>query len=164
MRKLTITLFLFLSIGFLQAQDYSTAIGFRTGTSHGITVKHFLDSKAAIEGILSTRWRGITITGLYEAHAPVWDTPRLNWYIGGGAHVGLYNYGKDDEKKVKNNPCVDDYDEHVLVGVDGIVGIEYTFKQLPLNFGLDWKPYFDIIDCTHFRADDISLSVRFGIK
>lgn len=164
MKKIIVVATLILSSLFMQAQDYNTGIGFRTGTAHGITVKHFLNNKAALEGILSTRWKGITITGLYEVHAPVWDTPRLNWYIGGGGHVGIFNYSHDEKEQRNNNPCVDDYEQHALIGVDGIVGIEYTFKQLPLNFGLDWKPYFNLVDCTHFRADEISLSVRFGIK
>ncbi|NNC84913.1 MAG: hypothetical protein HKN75_02460, partial [Bacteroidia bacterium] len=161
---ITIILYILFCAGFLQAQDYSTGIGFRTGVAHGLTVKHFIDEKAAIEAMLSTRWKGITITGLYETHAPVWDTPRLNWYIGGGGHVAFYDYEYDEREHMKKNPCVDDYDDHALIGIDGIVGIEYTFKQLPLNFGFDWKPTFDLVECNDFRADEVSLFVRFGIK
>ncbi|NLB27203.1 MAG: hypothetical protein GX820_10985, partial [Bacteroidales bacterium] len=66
MKKLLFTiivpLFLILSAG---AQDYNTGIGFRGGLSNGLTIKHFISYNSAIEGLLSTRWRGFHITGLY---------------------------------------------------------------------------------------------------
>ena len=55
-------LFLF---SFGQAQDYNTGIGLRGGLSNGLTIKHFISSNTALEGIISTRWRGLELTGLY---------------------------------------------------------------------------------------------------
>jgi len=49
------------------AQDYKTGIGLRGDYFNGLTVKHFIASKAAIEGILSSRWQGFQVTGLYES-------------------------------------------------------------------------------------------------
>ena len=36
------------------AQDYQTGVGLRLGVSNGLTVKHFLSDRAALEGILHT--------------------------------------------------------------------------------------------------------------
>jgi len=46
------------------AQDYNTGIGLRGGWGTGLTIKHFLNGKAAVEGILDSRWHGFSVTGL----------------------------------------------------------------------------------------------------
>ena len=50
----------------LKAQDYNTGIGLRGGLDYGITIKHFINKKNALEGIFTNRWRGYNFTGLYE--------------------------------------------------------------------------------------------------
>ena len=55
-------------VTYSNAQAYNTGIGLRGGLSDGLTIKHFIEEKAAIEGILGSRWKGISITGLYEIH------------------------------------------------------------------------------------------------
>jgi hypothetical protein len=66
---------------FVNAQDYNTGIGFRGGFSNGLTVKHFFSPKAVFEGILSSRWSGFQVTGLYKIHNRAFNTDRLNWYF-----------------------------------------------------------------------------------
>ena len=34
------------------------------------------------------------------------------------------------------------------VGSDGIIGIEYTFQEIPVNISADWKPEFKFINYT----------------
>ena len=89
-------LFLTLIIGCLwglksNAQDYNTGIGLRGGWGTGLTVKHFIGKDKAVEGILDSRWHGLSITGLYEIHNQAFDTDRLNWYYGFGGHVVFGN-------------------------------------------------------------------------
>ena len=69
------------------SQDYRTAIGLRAGTTNGLTIKHFTKPKVAVEGIISSRWRGLGFTGLIEGHTRAFDVNRLNFYYGAGAHV-----------------------------------------------------------------------------
>lgn len=138
--------------GLASAQDYNTGIGVRGGLSNGLTVKHFIQSNIALEGLLSTRWDGFMITGLYEIHKNAFQTPRLNWYYGVGAHVGIW----DDQ-----NTLFNDGQSHTLIGIDGIIGIEYNFTELPINLGLDWKPTFNIVGDTGFWGDEAALSLRF---
>lgn len=147
------TLFLLVVLS-ANAQDYNTGIGVRGGLSNGLTVKHFIESDRAIEGLLSSRWRGFNLTGLYEIHAQAFDTPRLNWYYGFGGHIGFWD-GYDD------HPWFDDNDNYTVVGIDGIIGIEYNIEPIPFNISLDWKPGFNIIGYTGFWGDEIALSVRF---
>jgi hypothetical protein len=137
------------------SQDYNTGIGVRGGLSNGLTVKHFISSNTAIEGLLSTRWKGFHITGLYEIHAQAFNTPRLNWYYGFGGHIGFWD-GYD------KHPWFDeDVDSHSVLGIDGIIGIEYNIEAIPFNISLDWKPGFNIIGHTGFWGDELALSIRF---
>lgn len=92
MKKLLLTIFLATGLFlFGNAQDYNTGIGLRGGFANGLTIKHFVNNKAAIEGIIASRWRGLELTGLYEYHNRAFQTDRLNWYIGFGGHVGFWN-------------------------------------------------------------------------
>lgn len=136
-----------------KAQDYNTGIGLRGGFASGLTVKHFLSQTKAIEGIFDSRWHGVNITGLYEIHAQAFNTDRLNWYYGVGGHIGFWNgkYYRD----VRNDA------DYTVVGIDGILGIEYNFKEIPVNLSLDWKPAFDLVGYSGFWGDGGAISIRY---
>ena len=154
MKKAILVLFVIAAATGLFTMDYGTGIGVRGGLSNGITVKHFINEKTAVEGLLSSRWGGLNITGLYQIHnAAAFDVQRLNWYYGVGAHIGFWS-GKDVG-------WADDDENYTVIGIDGIIGIEYNFEELPFNIGLDWKPAFNLIGNTKFWGDGGALSLRF---
>lgn len=154
MRKFIIaTLFVLFAFSQVNAQDYNTGIGLRGGFFSGLTVKHFLDERNALEGLLSTRWSGFDITGLYEVHDQAFNVPRLNWYYGGGAHIGFW-----DGSHVN---WAHDTRSYTVIGVDGILGIEYNFADVPINIGLDWKPTLNLIGHDGFWGDGGALSIRY---
>jgi len=153
MRKYVLTMILATTIVMLSnAQDYKTGLGLRVGTGVGFTVKHFLNNSSAIEGLLTTRWHGFDISGLYEKHAMAFDTDRLRWYYGGGAHIGFYD-GDYVEWGVPGST-------YNVLGIDGIIGLEYSFTEAPINISLDLKPALDLIGYTGFWAE-FGLSVRY---
>lgn len=137
----------------LNAQDYINSIGLRAGLSTGITFKHFLSSNDALEGILTTRWGGFNITGLYERHGRAFDTDNLYYYYGGGAHIGVMSG--------RNNPWFNNTNTYTVIGIDGIIGLEYVFEEIPFNISLDWKPGFNLIGYTGFWGDEVALSFRY---
>jgi hypothetical protein len=149
MKKIILTLILVLSILMSAgAQDYKTGIGLRGGISQGLTLKHFLNEKTAVEGLLQTHWGGVELTGLYEIfNARAFDVERLNWYYGFGAHIGSYNNA--------------DLPSGTVLGLDGILGLEYSFVEAPINIGVDWKPVFNLVGDNNFRGDGIALSIRY---
>jgi hypothetical protein len=154
MKKIGLTMLLAISFFFVgNAQDYNTGIGLRGGFSNGLTIKHFISQKVALEGILSSRWRGFEITGLYEVHNRAFDTDRLNWYYGFGAHVGFW-----DGNRV---PWSEDDDQYTVIGLDGILGLEYNFSEIPINLSIDWKPEFNFYGYSGFWADGGALSIRY---
>jgi hypothetical protein len=157
MKKITTTcLIVFCLASISYAQDYNTGIGLRVGFNQGLTVKHFIGSKSALEGILSSGWRGVQITGLYEIHNQFFNVEKLNWYFGFGALIGFWN---------GDHAYWGEYGEsYTVIGVDGILGMEYNFSEVPINIGLDWKPAFNFIGYSGFRADGGALSIRYIFK
>ncbi|WP_053179143.1 hypothetical protein [Sunxiuqinia dokdonensis] len=140
--------------GGLAAQDYNTAIGLRGGFESGLTVKHFIGGEAALEGILSTRWHGFNITGLYEIHNYPFAVEGLCWYYGFGGHLGFwdgYRSSRFDEDKA-----------YTVVGLDGILGLEYSFVEVPICLSLDWKPALNVIGHSGFWGDGGALSIRYA--
>ena len=129
-----------------KGSSYKTALGVKFYPGGGVTLKHFVKSNAALEGI-GYFWRdGVRITGLYEFHGNINGAPGLKWYVGPGAHVGLY-------KGI------------TAVGIDGVVGIDYKFSNLPLNLALDWQPSFELGSGTRngFNANWGGFAIRFTL-
>lgn len=135
------------------AQDYTTGIGLRGGFGTGITIKHFLNGKAAVEGIFDSRWHGVSVTGLYEIHNRAFDTDRLNWYYGVGGHLGFWDgkYYRDYNNNLN----------YTIIGVDGILGLEYNFKDIPFNISIDWKPAINLTGSSGFYGDGGAISLRY---
>ena len=162
MRKLVLVTILSLFAFSFQtmAQNYNLGIGIRTGYFNGLTVKKFTGGTTAIEGLLTTRWNGFTIAGLLEFDNAIADVDGLSWFYGFGGHVGFW----------ENNSNAWYYDpdytgnQHTVIGLDGILGLEWTIPNAPLSFQLDWKPEFHLIGATGFRGDGAALSIRYAIK
>lgn len=153
MKRFVFVFFMLVSIAALSnAQEYKTALGLRGGFSSGLTVKHFYERKTAFEGLLTTRWQGFSVTGLFEIHNQAFDVTHLTWYFGGGVHLGFYDgdfvtWGKYGSA-------------YTVVGIDGILGIEYTFSEIPLNVGLDWKPALNLVGYSGWWSEG-GFSVRY---
>lgn len=156
-RFLLLSLILVLTAGGLTAhgQLYKTGVGARLGFFNGLTVKHFLQEGRAAEGILSTRWNGFIITGLYEFQQQFPDVNNLEWFFGGGAHVGFWQSGRypDGGSTTAN-----------VFGLDLILGVEYTFDEFPFSAGLDWKPAFNVVGDSSWWGDGVALSIRYTFR
>lgn len=152
-RIIIIAFFVLISSALLKAQDYNTGIGLRGGFANGLTIKHFINGKTALEGIFATRWKGFEITGLVEFHTRAFKTERLNWYAGFGAHAGFW----DGENVKWGTPG----EEYTVLGLDVILGLEYNFKSVPFNISIDWKPEFNLWGYKGFWGDAGALSIRY---
>lgn len=150
----------------VQAQSYKNALGLRLGSPFGITWKHLFTEKHGFEGIAGSRGRSLEIIGLYEYHIyPAKRAPEFDLYFGGGAHVGFYGGydGRYDGRKGywKGRPYWATEDPYVGVGLDAIIGCSYTFKNAPVNLGIDYKPAFGFLTYQGFLRGDAAISVRF---
>jgi len=146
----------------LKAQEYKTAVGIRLGPSSpaisgGFTIKHFLDEKHAVEGIVGING-GIGVCALYEWHLPIATVEHLQWYAGAGGYAAYRNntvfvMGEESSTSYKSNTS--------YVGAAGIVGVDYKFQDIPLNISIDWKPELNFIESVGFEASGVGFSARF---
>jgi hypothetical protein len=119
----------------------------------GITFKHFLMENRAVEGIAYFWDYGSRATGLYEFHGDIPGLEGLKWYAGPGAHIGFWT---DKWKK--------DYPEReggISIGIDGIGGLDYKFKKVPINIFVDWQPSFTFVGYNYFEAGWGGTGVRY---
>ena len=131
-----------LSITASAQSNYNTSVGLRLGGyENGISLKHFISSDTALEGIIGFRPGVFVVTGLYEKQAVAFAEPSLNWYYGAGAHIGGISgdsyyraYGKDRYYG----------DSGMLIGADGILGLEWQLPQLPISTSLDLHPRLEL--------------------
>jgi hypothetical protein len=137
----------------LNGQDFKTSLGLRAGLPYGLTIKHFFSKTDALEGILASRWQGFIITGLYENEYWTGQYPGLNWFWGAGAHVGFWDAG--------NNPNLNSTYYGSVIGLDGILGLEYTFDEVPINLSLDLLPSLNLIGARGWGGINGALSIRY---
>ena len=138
-------LFLF-SVNHSEAQFYNTGVGARIGSYTGIGVKHFLSDQNAIEGMLTFPWNNIFLAHvLYEFQKPFKGTDYFSWYIGGGGHIGG-DHGT------------------TIIGLDFIIGVEYTFKEAPFCIGIDWKPEVNFVGDQNWWGDKVALTVKYVFR
>lgn len=128
-------------------QKYKTAVGVKFWDGGGVTLKHFINDKTALEGILFFWGNGVRVTGLYELHFPISSVSGLQWYVGPGAHIGFYNnkHGNDG----------------VSIGIDGVLGLDYKLNNAPLNFSLDWNPNVEFGSDHGFNGGWGGFAVRY---
>jgi len=130
----------------VSAQDYKVAAGLRFSSasptlSNSVSIKYFVDESQAVEGLVSFGSR-FGLGALYEKHQLIGGTPAFTWFYGGGGYIGFENH-------------------NTYIGPTGIVGLDYKFKDAPLNLSLDWKPELDISPKINFVPDAFALSARF---
>ncbi|NCI45904.1 hypothetical protein [Sediminibacterium soli] len=127
--------------------SYKTALGVKVLDGAGITLKSFINGNNALEGV-GFFWRqGFRLTGLYEIHGNINGAPGLKWYVGPGAHVGVYNK--------------DYYGGATTFGIDGVLGLDYKIKGAPINFSLDWQPSFEFSNNRGFVGSWGGFAVRY---
>jgi hypothetical protein len=131
--------------GYVPKQNYSNSIGLRLGSENGISFKHFYKPDWAFEASITTGYRAIVLTGLFEKHFPLSDVQGLNLFCGGGVHAGAWGRVIYYRHKYTDGEIYYYRDSQTIpsIGIDGIVGLEYQIPKAPFTIGMDLKPYFD---------------------
>lgn len=160
MKKVSFLFFMLLGLVFsTQAQEISkNAIGLRLGNNDGfgeeISYQRGLSNNNRLE--LDLGWRNsnnvdaLKLAGLYQW---VWNIDNgFNWYAGVGAGFGSWNYNYNG---TKNNGS--------FLFAAGDIGIEYTFKEAPIQLSLDLRPelYFN---SSAYRDNNFGPDLALGIR
>ena len=142
--------------------DYSSAIGLRLGSPVSVSYKTFINDKGALEGYVGLRSFGfgnfINISGAYQVHNNIADVDGLAWYFGGGASIFIWNY---------DNDFVNTNFSSTAFGLQGYLGLDYKFKDAPVNLSLDWVPTFFVggtLNINSFGGGYGALAVRYTLN
>lgn len=142
MKKLALLFTLVCALAFAneakaQVQDYNMALGLRFGYPLSVSFKTFITDPGAIEAYAGFRgysgYGYFTIGAMYQHHFELGDVDGLAWFVGGGASTQFWNYDFGD------------YGSFVL-GINGVLGLDYKFANAPVNLSVDWTPTFFIGD------------------
>jgi len=166
------TYFLFLLGGLLligntaKAQDYKPNYQFAAGLKfggyeNGVAAKYFMDPTTSLEAIAGLRSpHGLVITGLYEKNILAFHVEGLRFYYGFGAHLGAVGAGyykrfNGDDQLYTNN--------RILLGADGVIGLEYVIPNSPIAVSVDLNPRLELATGPFF---DIApgLGVKYCFK
>jgi hypothetical protein len=128
MKKLLVASFLLM--GFINtswSQQYTTAVGIKGGypSLGGLDIKHFLGPGFAIEGTLGGFSGTMLISALAEVQKSLPEPTGLDWYVGVGPTLGISS-------------------GTFLFAANGVIGVDYTFQDFPLNLSLDTGPVISL--------------------
>ena len=164
MKKVILSAFMLLGLAFsAQAQDISkNALGLRLGDNDGfggeISYQRGLGDNNRLELDLgfrnSNEVDAFKLTGIYQW---VWNIDGgFNWYAGVGGGVGSWSY----DRRIGGEQVED---SGAFVFVAGDLGIEYNFKEAPIQLSLDIRPelYFNSDD---YREDNFGPDLALGIR
>jgi len=139
----------------LRAQTYQTALGLKFGGyENGVSLKYFTTKDVSLEGVLGLRSHGVVFTGLYEINQTAFSVAELKFYYGAGAHVGSIGNGQYQGIGTTNYT-----NNSLLLGADGVVGLEYIIPKAPIAISLDLNPRLELASGPFF-----DLAPGLGLK
>jgi hypothetical protein len=136
MKKILVIILLSVTSLGVYAQDYQKSIGLRIGTDFGVAYKQFISERNAFEITgniyLSSDYQFINVSGEYLWQWPLEGAEGFSWFVGPGVSAGILTgdisgFG---------------------VAVNGVLGLEYKFNNIPLALSVDYIPslYFSVDD------------------
>lgn len=101
----------------------------------------------------------------YLKHYPIKELPNLYWYWGLGGQLRFHSYeesyryklpGDDDWIYARNQSVID-----LDIGVDGVLGLEYRFKEVPFSISADVILFLEIVDDFFLPWGQSAISLRY---
>lgn len=147
MKKIIIVFSIFILASTVYGQKKNNALGLRfegdgIGNNIGFSLKHKYKTDVFLEGIVHLYNNDLGLTGLYEKYMTLSSDGALDFFYGGGAGITIGNGG-------------------FTAGITGIAGLCYTFKDIPIDISLDWRPTLEVIPDPYLYPKLIGLSVRY---
>jgi hypothetical protein len=151
--------------GWLNAQNYTRDAGIRLGDHFSAMYRQFSNDDEAVEGMVFVGNGGMTFAVMKEFFQPALGQISENLFFeyGFGSHIG-FRY-TDHYKVLNRTYWLEDHHFTPLLGIDGILGVEYRFPDLPVCLSVDIKPYFEFSTIQVFniylQSVGVSLKYRF---
>lgn len=142
--------FLFSFNSFGQA-TYQRSFGLRLGLSSGLTYKGFIKNEYSYELALISR---IGEKNTYALGMFNWNTNIGNgytFYSGLGLHIGSKDVGLGQTT--------------FAMGIDGVLGVEYSFYKSPFVFAVEYKPQLDLLPPpSELWFDEFAICFRYVLR
>lgn len=129
------------------SQSYNLAIGLKGGypSLGGLNAKKMLTKSTAAEFSIGGYGGGLYLSGLFEIQKPLPEPTGLDWYLGAGPTVG---FGTNA----------------FYFSVNGVIGLDYTFQDFPLNIALDSGPVIQLIGSNSVFTWGGGFAIRYALK
>ena len=144
MKKIYIIIFLLCLAPAAFAQFYNKEVGLRGGYSSGITFRVNLEESLSYEAQLNYRDQGGIFTVYRLQHIEMGMDRMGNWEFlyGFGLHAGFYY---TDTYSILWREIYFGRDIFTpVIGMDGYVGIDYKFVNIPMSFGISFQPHMEL--------------------
>lgn len=155
MKKLFTLTFVALSfsLGVMAQSSYKNSIGLGLDFGNGQTLvgpsfKHFFNGSSAIQPELLFGNHTTRIQAFYQYHQAIKGADGLNWYIGGGPGLNIY-----DKKYFGDNNT-----QFLLMPQ---LGMDFKIPGAPIAMDFDWRPTAYIGDNSGFEAGRFGFGFRF---
>jgi hypothetical protein len=137
----------------VNAQNYKTGLGlgldFGDGrTLVGPSLRHHFSRNTALQAEVLFGGNTTVIQGFLQYNAPVKGATGLDWYLGGGPKIQIY-----DKKRYFFD------DNYTAVYLVPMVGLDYKLSGAPLAIGFDWRPSIYVGDNPFLGTE----AGRFGL-
>jgi hypothetical protein len=153
MKKVSVFLFAFVFVAGMaaEAQTYQTSVGAKfyvgDGSVGGLNVRHSTAVNTALEGSLLFYSGGVGIEGLYEYQGPINGADGLQYFVGGGALLGIGTGNNSGASFALR-----------LTG-----GLDYKIPDAPINVSLGLDPFFYLAPSTGSNLA-LGIGLRYVLK
>ena len=141
MKKLTFTFaIIIISMFISNAQEVGIRLGNVTGGDAAVDVIFSTGKYHRLHGDVSFGY-GLGVDLLWDfLYRPLGDDG-VNWYVGAGPYTFL--------------------GEPLHLGAVGEIGLEYTFSEIPICLGADWRPNFRLLEETELGTGGFGVNIRW---
>ena len=119
-----------------------------------LTIKHFLDKYDALEGIVASQVPGSRYNRTLGKGKLDRTLSGTELVLGCRCSCGFWDEGTNPNMY---NQLITD----AVFGADGVLGLEYTFDDFPLNLSLDILPTVNLFGSTGWGGINGALSIRY---
>ncbi len=125
---------------------YKTGVGLKLWDGVGINLKTFFAENNAADITAFFHNGGTRLSALYEYHGDLSSDQNFKWYAGFGASFDLLKTPKE-----------------TIVGINGVLGLDYKIKTMPLDVSIDWQPGFQFTNNGQYVGKWFILAVRYTL-
>jgi len=141
-RLILLAVFAISFYGYVNAQEVGIRAGQITGGNIAVDAVFSLGEFSRIHADVSFGGGGVGIDALWDFLYRPMGGEAFYWYVGAGPYAFI--------------------GDPFLLGIAAEGGIEYRFNTVPLVLGIDWRPRFQIIDETKFKAEGFGINLRWA--